>query len=230
MAFTTQPDVSGGWMVWEINPNAAMMGGTRSLIMFKHSNDIVLVQMNNSPDEISKFGGNSLQSELDGVVVHSGNEEILRCEKEEKTMPASFCYSQGALDGISMNPDMGMESELKPAPRMGDPGTKRASFTTRIKSEMKRISTIRGNKEPVNGSSVDGSTSNSKANRRIKFDRTVSSAERGLKSLRFLDRNVGGKENDAAWKTVDKRFEQFAVNGRVSRENFGACIGVFSPR
>lgn len=177
----------------------------------------------NAPDGVSMFGESNVQSELDGVVVHSGNEEPFRCAKEDKTMSGSFCYSQGSL---SMNPDMGMESELKPAPRMGDPGMKRASFTTRIKSEMKRISTFRGNKESINGFSGDGSVSHSKANRRVKFDRTVSSAERGLKSLRFLDKNVGAKEKDAAWQTVEKRFEQFAVKGRVSRENFGACIGM----
>jgi len=34
-----------GWVVWEINPDAAMRGGTRSLIAFKRSNGTVLVQI-----------------------------------------------------------------------------------------------------------------------------------------------------------------------------------------
>ncbi|GLJ40328.1 hypothetical protein SUGI_0829120 [Cryptomeria japonica] len=46
--------------------------------------------------------------------------------------------------------------------------------------------------------------------------------ERGLKSLRFLDRSA---EKDA-WKTVERRFDQIAVEGRLSRQNFGSCIGM----
>lgn len=50
-----------------------------------------------------------------------------------------------------------------------------------------------------------------------------SGAELGLKSLRFLDKTTGGKED--GWKVVEKRFGQFAVNGRLPKENFGRCIG-----
>jgi len=50
MAFTARPDASGGWVAWGINPDAAMMGGTRSLIAFKHSNGTVLVQTYNVTD------------------------------------------------------------------------------------------------------------------------------------------------------------------------------------
>ncbi|XP_010922462.1 putative respiratory burst oxidase homolog protein H isoform X1 [Elaeis guineensis] len=54
--------------------------------------------------------------------------------------------------------------------------------------------------------------------------RTQSNAELGLKSLRFLDKTTGGKED--GWKVVEKRFDQFAVNGRLPKENFGRCIGM----
>jgi hypothetical protein len=37
-------------VAWEINPDAAMMGGTRALIAFKHSNGTVLVQTYNVTD------------------------------------------------------------------------------------------------------------------------------------------------------------------------------------
>ncbi|XP_068339929.1 putative respiratory burst oxidase homolog protein H [Pyrus communis] len=47
----------------------------------------------------------------------------------------------------------------------------------------------------------------------------------GIKSLRFLDRTATGKEVDA-WKQVEKRFNQYAVAGRLSRDKFGACIGM----
>ncbi|KAK1320791.1 hypothetical protein QJS10_CPA03g01382 [Acorus calamus] len=53
----------------------------------------------------------------------------------------------------------------------------------------------------------------------------VSSAEVGLKGLRFLDKTTGGKEGNS-WKAVEKRFNQFAVNERLFKENFGRCIGM----
>lgn len=43
MAFTAKPDTSGGWVSWGINPSAAQMAGTQSLIAFKHSNGTLLV-------------------------------------------------------------------------------------------------------------------------------------------------------------------------------------------
>ncbi|KAG1337958.1 Respiratory burst oxidase-like protein F [Cocos nucifera] len=56
------------------------------------------------------------------------------------------------------------------------------------------------------------------------MQRMQSSAELGLKSLRFLDKTTGGKED--GWKVVEKRFDQFAVDGRLPKENFGRCIGM----
>ncbi|OMO67594.1 Calcium-binding EF-hand [Corchorus capsularis] len=49
-----------------------------------------------------------------------------------------------------------------------------------------------------------------------KVQRTTSSAAKGLQSLRFLDRTVTGKETDA-WKSIERRFDQFAVDDRLSR-------------
>ncbi|KAL5764229.1 hypothetical protein ACOSP7_016579 [Xanthoceras sorbifolium] len=57
------------------------------------------------------------------------------------------------------------------------------------------------------------------------MERTASTAARGLKSLRFLDRTVTGKENDA-WRSIDRRFHQFAVNDKLPKEKFGICIGM----
>lgn len=57
------------------------------------------------------------------------------------------------------------------------------------------------------------------------FGRSTSGAARGLNSLWFLDKKiVAGKEEDA-WKSVQKRFNQHAVDGRLYKENFGVCIG-----
>lgn len=57
-----------------------------------------------------------------------------------------------------------------------------------------------------------------------RMTRQESGAARGLKSLRFLDRTVTGKEVDA-WKAIERRFNQAAVEGRIFRDNFGVCIG-----
>ncbi|XP_002281695.1 putative respiratory burst oxidase homolog protein H [Vitis vinifera] len=55
--------------------------------------------------------------------------------------------------------------------------------------------------------------------------RSTSGAARGLNSLRFLDRTTTGKEGDA-WKPVQKRFKQHAVEGKLYKEKFGVCIGM----
>ncbi|KAJ3669155.1 hypothetical protein LUZ60_011105 [Juncus effusus] len=56
-----------------------------------------------------------------------------------------------------------------------------------------------------------------------KMTRMQSSAQMGLKGLRFLDKTSNGKDG---WKAVDKRFEEMAVNGRLMKESFGKCIGM----
>lgn len=56
--------------------------------------------------------------------------------------------------------------------------------------------------------------------------RVESGGEGGLKGLHFL--NIKGKESDA-WKPMEKRFNQYAVDGRLSRDNFGTCIGKLHP-
>ncbi|CAA7025677.1 unnamed protein product [Microthlaspi erraticum] len=58
-----------------------------------------------------------------------------------------------------------------------------------------------------------------------RVERTTSSAARGLQSLRFLDRTVTGRERDS-WRSIENRFNQFAVNGKLPKEKFGVCIGM----
>ncbi|KAL0678408.1 hypothetical protein Bca4012_006389 [Brassica carinata] len=58
-----------------------------------------------------------------------------------------------------------------------------------------------------------------------RVERTTSSAARGLQSLRFLDRTVTGRERDS-WRSIENRFNQFAVDGRLPKEKFGICIGM----
>ncbi|VYS59469.1 unnamed protein product [Arabidopsis thaliana] len=58
-----------------------------------------------------------------------------------------------------------------------------------------------------------------------RVERTTSSAARGLQSLRFLDRTVTGRERDS-WRSIENRFNQFAVDGRLPKDKFGVCIGM----
>ncbi|KAL2569554.1 hypothetical protein AAZV13_18G134500 [Glycine max] len=58
-----------------------------------------------------------------------------------------------------------------------------------------------------------------------KMMRAESGAARGIKSLRFLDRTVTGKEADA-WKSIEKRFTQNAVDGKLTKDKFGTCMGM----
>ncbi|KAL6967422.1 NAD(P)H oxidase (H2O2-forming) [Sarracenia purpurea var. burkii] len=51
-----------------------------------------------------------------------------------------------------------------------------------------------------------------------RMGRQQSGAAKGIKSLRFLDRTTTGKEGDA-WRHVEKRFDQLAVDGMLSRDN-----------
>lgn len=57
-----------------------------------------------------------------------------------------------------------------------------------------------------------------------RVERTQSTAARGLQSLRFLDRTVTGRERDA-WRSIENRFNQFSVDGKLPKEKFGVCIG-----
>ncbi|WOK95525.1 respiratory burst oxidase [Canna indica] len=51
----------------------------------------------------------------------------------------------------------------------------------------------------------------------------ATSAQRGIKGLKFLDKNLAGKKG---WHTIEKRFDKSAVNGRLQKENFAPCIGM----
>ncbi|XP_047169679.1 putative respiratory burst oxidase homolog protein H isoform X1 [Vigna umbellata] len=87
------------------------------------------------------------------------------------------------------------------------------------------------NASPVLKSPSEGSQSNVR-NRNVnqgnggrKMVRVESGAARGIKGLRFLDRTVTGKEADA-WRSIEKRFTQHAVDGKLSKDKFGICMGM----
>ncbi|KAL3625270.1 hypothetical protein CASFOL_030724 [Castilleja foliolosa] len=61
-----------------------------------------------------------------------------------------------------------------------------------------------------------------------KMMRNKSSAQRALGGLRFMSRTAGAGESDPGvlWKKVEARFDVLAVDGLLSRQDFGKCIGM----
>lgn len=53
-----------------------------------------------------------------------------------------------------------------------------------------------------------------------------SGALKGLNSVRFIDKKQVGKEGKG-WHDVENRFHQMAVDGKLSREKFGICVGKY---
>ncbi|XP_030447654.2 putative respiratory burst oxidase homolog protein H [Syzygium oleosum] len=120
--------------------------------------------------------------------------------------------SKWILEGIEVDDmvDAPFDSSSKSGVRNSSPTSKvsdEALFTWNLSSTRK-------------GNEFQGMASTASRMRRAE-----SGAKRGLKSLRFLERTVTGKEVDA-WKSVEKRFNQFAVDGRISKDKFGTCIGM----
>ncbi|KAK1667423.1 hypothetical protein QYE76_055582 [Lolium multiflorum] len=56
-----------------------------------------------------------------------------------------------------------------------------------------------------------------------RMTRMQSSAQVGLKGLRFLDKTSGGKDG---WKAVERRFDEMNKGGLLPKESFGKCIGM----
>ncbi|XP_042037809.1 respiratory burst oxidase homolog protein E-like [Salvia splendens] len=62
---------------------------------------------------------------------------------------------------------------------------------------------------------------------KAKMMRNKSTAQRALGGLRFISRSTGGESHpDMLWKLVEARFAVLAVDGLLSRHDFGECIGM----
>lgn len=64
---------------------------------------------------------------------------------------------------------------------------------------------------------------------KLQLLREQSSAQKALKGLRFISKNIAGATSDAGqlWKKVESRFFVLAKDGLLCRENFGECIGTY---
>lgn len=98
------------------------------------------------------------------------------------------------------------------------------SATSRLR---KKFSWLRsGSSRSTSSDILDRKISERDARRiKAKFERTRSSAQRGLKGLRFISQTTGASDAEELWKTVESRFESLAKDGLLAREDFGECIG-----
>ncbi|KAL2336628.1 hypothetical protein Fmac_011074 [Flemingia macrophylla] len=84
---------------------------------------------------------------------------------------------------------------------------------------------IKSQNEPATNNNMRSRVGFQGNNGANKMARLESGAARGIKGLRFLDRTVTGKEDDA-WRSIEKRFAQHAVDGKLPKDKFGACMGM----
>ncbi|CAI8589704.1 unnamed protein product [Vicia faba] len=103
------------------------------------------------------------------------------------------------------------------------------SITSRIKKKFPwlrsmSLRTSTSSSESVTALEEDPMTARNARRKRAELDRTRSSAQRGLKGLRFISKS--GEACDELWRKVDKRFVFLAKDGLLDRENFGECIGM----
>ncbi|KAK3164487.1 hypothetical protein QOZ80_1AG0019560 [Eleusine coracana subsp. coracana] len=101
--------------------------------------------------------------------------------------------------GYSDVPLGGANDGEPPAPRMKKQPSRIASGMRHLASKMSvRVTEMKGLK------------------------RTHSGAQSGLRGLRFLDKASAGKDG---WKSVEKRFDEMSVDGKLHKQNFAKCIG-----
>ncbi|KAJ4795924.1 respiratory burst oxidase-like protein [Rhynchospora pubera] len=61
------------------------------------------------------------------------------------------------------------------------------------------------------------------AGQMMKMKKKQWGAQTGLKGLRFINKAGNGQEG---WKSVEKRFDELAVNGLLRKESFSKCVGM----
>lgn len=103
------------------------------------------------------------------------------------------------------------------------PNSRIKQFSQELKAEIKRIS---GNLGVGINKDYGMLRSGGHAGRRRILARSKSGTQYALQGLQFISKATGNAHADALWKAVESRFQQLAVNGLLSREDFGFCIGM----
>jgi hypothetical protein len=127
---------------------------------------------------------------------------------------AGYGDQRPSLDGITVD---GGSRAQHPSPGMGRPPPGPGFARGLMKQPSRLASGVRQFASRVSMKVPEGM-------RPGKMTRMQSSAQIGLRSLRFLDKTSGGKDG---WKAVDRRFEDMNKGGRLPKESFGKCIGEF---
>ncbi|XP_026656833.2 putative respiratory burst oxidase homolog protein H [Phoenix dactylifera] len=149
--------------------------------------------MGSSHEYVDVLLANSSAHELEGVQIHSIG------DRSDPEAPIAFVAN------------LACPKPPKPEPQRSFARTLMLQPSKIEEEEMNWLSSQVSTREAVRNPAGKG------------LRRMQSSAELGLKGLRFLDKTTGRKED--GWKAVEKRFHQFAVNGRLPKEKFGCCIG-----
>lgn len=106
------------------------------------------------------------------------------------------------------------------------PSSRIKQFSQEFKAEMKRIS---GNLGVGISKDYGMLRSGGHATRRV-LARSKSGTQHALQGLQFISKATGNAHAVALWNAVEARFQQLAVNGLLSREDFGFCIGMKDSR
>eukprot|EP00250_Pteridium_aquilinum_P015122 c22395_g1_i1 orf=547-1452(+) len=109
----------------------------------------------------------------------------------------------------------------------GAPNSRIKQFSQELKAEIKRIS---GNLGVGINKDYGMIRSGVHAGRRKVLARSKSGTQYALQGLQFISKATGNAHTDALWKAVESRFQQLAVDGLLSREDFGFCIGMKDSR
>ncbi|KAF2300459.1 hypothetical protein GH714_013561 [Hevea brasiliensis] len=170
---------------------------------------------------MSRQGDQTTRWILDSVEIDRMTDIPINDQEHKSTLPPR-----------SHNVNVSSSSNVRPSGNLGkhsgNLGIHSSKHSGTIGASLRRTTSNFGGaiwKTTSNALKITGIKAPAQPRRPRKVERTASSAARGLKSLRFLDRTMTGKEMDA-WRPIENRFNQFAVDGRLPKEKFGICIGL----
>ncbi|KAI5077705.1 hypothetical protein GOP47_0007529 [Adiantum capillus-veneris] len=195
------------------------------------------VSLDAMPDEVLALDVNCSPAEEDP------ESNLLANEMWEKSTPPLPQKKSGNLSGILKK---NVSHELPPKVKINPvatnfsgklkqfsqeltaaPNSRIKQFSQELKAEIKRIS---GNLGVGLNKDYGMIRNGAHAGRKRVMSRTKSGTQYALQGLQFISKATGNSQADALWKAVESRFHQLAVDGLLSREDFGFCIGMKDSR
>ncbi|KAH7423283.1 hypothetical protein KP509_12G047600 [Ceratopteris richardii] len=165
---------------------------------------------NETWDKLSTSGPPKTSRNLSGILKKNTSHEL---GSRSKIIPPGSTFS-GRLKHLSQELTAAPNSRIK-------------QFSQELKAEIKRIS---GNLGVGMNKDYGILKSGAHAGRRKVMTRSKSGAQYALQGLQFISKATDNSKADALWKAVESRFYQLSVDGLLSREDFGFCIGMKDSR